>query len=168
MAGLLFGCDSGTSPSPPRMSSGPIVRASKTDPSQNCLLQLRDGTSLALFRSKTPDGSPDDLTLTIRHQIDLQHTGESLDSEQQPLRSLSYSVANEGVGPPKWLVFEKPHENGELSFYRFYYRAVINSRVLSVPVNFKVKTEKGSYELKGPLLSEFADAPENYWRLPAL
>ena len=41
----------------------------------------------------------------------------------------------------------------------FYYRAVISTKDLNLPIDFKVETEKESYEVKGPKLSEFGIVP---------
>jgi len=148
------------------MPAGPIIRDSDKDPNMNCLVPLRDGTSLELYRSEALAESPGATVITIRHRINLHHqTGESLNNEQQPLRSLSYSVGKAGVEEPNWYVFEKPQEKGEMSFYMFYYSAVIDSKDLTIPVNFKVETKRESYELKGPPLSEFAIVPKDYWQL---
>ena len=160
VATLLLGCDSGESPSSPGITSGPIIRYSDNDPSMKCLVALQDGTSLELYRSTVIDGSADDIVITIRHRINLHHqTGESLNDEQQPLRSLSYSIARSEDGQPGWQLFPKPQEKGEMSFYMFYYRAVISTKDLNLPIDFKVETEKESYEVKGPKLSEFGIVP---------
>lgn len=157
---ILLGCDRST---PVPATARPLVRDSVREPQNSCLLNLKDGTSLELFRSPSQDGGPSQITITAKHRINLHHlTGEVLDSRQAPMRALSYALGPTPESASSWAPFPRPNERGEMSFYMFYYSADVVTETLEMPVQFKIVGRDETYILSIPSLSEFADSPAAY------
>jgi len=162
IASVLSGCDDA---SPVRPTAGPLVRDSVRDSSNSCLLNLKDGTSLELFRTQVPGEAPTKIAITAKHRINTHHeTGEILDPRQAPIKSLSCTLDSVPAPQSAWISFPAPREKGELSFYMFYYSVPLVTDNLEVPVHFKIVGRDETYTLSVSSLSDLADSPAAYNR----
>lgn len=157
IASVLSGCGDAL---PVRPTAGPLVRDSVRDSSNSCLLNLKDGTTIELFRSQIEGEGPSRVAIMVKHCIDLHHlTGEVLDARQAPIKSLSCAFGPDPAVKFGWITFPAPREKGELSFYIFYFSVPVALDDLEVPVHFKVVSCDETYVLSVSSLSEFADSP---------
>ena len=121
-----------------------------------CFVGLNDGTSLELFQIQQPELRPDQFAIMIQHSIILdKKTLAPSNPNQQPLKSLSYSVSAKADQDSDWVPFTSPVEDGHLVELIFNYNATLTSGNPDLPIHLKVESQSVTYTLAGPPVSTF-------------
>ena len=116
-----------------------------------CWVDLRDGTSLQLYRVREAESPDVQVTLLVKHSIVLAKPSlEPAVAGQEPIRELSIAVASTAGGEPKWQRFPKPHERGELTLLVYHYRTTVTPHAADAPLHFRIVAAAETYETPGP------------------